>query len=216
VAVARSQQDLELLGEEVTGLGRRFLAVSSDLERPEAAEDVASKVYRMFGTADVLVNAAGTIIRTEPPNVTPSQLDHVFAVNVRAPFLLSQALAGGMFDAGGGAIVNVSSLSAEIVTRASVIYQASKAALVQLTRALAIRWGPVVRVNAVGPGYVETDMNRGWLATGENRAYAVNHIALGRLGTPQDIANVVAFLCSPLSSYITGEHIIVDGGWGYS
>lgn len=214
VAVARSEQDLADLGKEVTGMGRRFLAMPGDLERPEAPEEVASNVFRTFGTADVLVNAAGTIIRVDPPDVIASQFDRVFAVNVRAPLLLSQAFGVRMLEAGSGTIINVSSLAAEVVTRASVVYQASKAALVQMTRAMAVRWGPTLRVNAVGPGYVETDLNRDWLSSSENRAYALDHIALRRLGEPQDVANVVAFLASPLSSYITGQHIIVDGGWG--
>jgi NAD(P)-dependent dehydrogenase (short-subunit alcohol dehydrogenase family) len=95
-----------------------------------------------------------------------------------------------------------------------VVYQASKAAMVQMTRALAMRWGPSVRVNAVGPGYIETDLNRDWLCNAENRSYVIEHTALRRLGNTGDVANIVAFLASPLSSYVTGQHIIVDGGWG--
>lgn len=214
VAVARSEQALGVLGEEVTRIGRRFLAVPSDLERAEAASEVASHVLGQVGTPHILVNAAGTIIRVDPPHVEPDQFDAVFALNVRAPLLLSQAFAMSMLEAGSGTIVNISSMAAEVVTKASVVYQASKAAVVQMTRALAMRWGPTIRVNAVGPGYVETDLNREWLSRGENRSYVIDHTALRRLGDPQDVANVVAFLASPLSSYVTGQHIVVDGGWG--
>lgn len=214
VAVARTEHDLDQLGEEVRGLGLRFLPLVADLSSPEAPAEVATRVLDEMGAPNVLVNAAGTIVRVDPPDIEPAQIDTVFAVNVRAPLLLSQTLASAMLEAGGGSIVNITSLAAEVVTRASVVYQASKAAVVQMTRALAMRWAPEIRVNAVGPGYVETDLNRDWLSRSENRSYVVDQTALGRLGEIQDVANVVAFLVSPLSSYMTGQHIIVDGGWG--
>lgn len=214
VAVARSEEALEDLGRELTGTGCRFLAVVSDLAMASGPAEVAARVLAEAGTPDILVNAAGTIVRVDPPDIDPAQFDAVFALNVRAPLLLSQALAASMIEAGSGTIVNISSVAAEVVTRASVVYQASKAAVVQMTRALAMRWGPTVRVNAVGPGYVETDLNRDWLSNDENRAYVIDHTAMRRLGATQDVAGVVAFLASPLSSYITGQHIIVDGGWG--
>jgi NAD(P)-dependent dehydrogenase (short-subunit alcohol dehydrogenase family) len=214
VAIARSEDGLRALGEEVTGTGRRFLALPTDLASADAILDVAERVLGEVGTPDVLVNAAATIIRVDPPHVDAAQFDTVFALNVRAPLLLSQAIGSSMLAGQGGTIVNISSLAAEVVTKASVVYQASKAAVVQMTRALAMRWGPTVRVNAVGPGYVETDLNRDWLSSEENLAYVIDHTALHRLGTARDVANVVAFLASPLSSYITGQHIVVDGGWG--
>jgi len=214
VGIARSEDGLRALGEEVTETGRRFLALPTDLASADAILDVAERVLGEVGTPAVLVNAAATIIRVDPPHVDGAQFDTVFALNVRAPLLLSQAIGSSMLAGEGGTIVNISSLAAEVVTKASVVYQASKAAVVQMTRALAMRWGPTVRVNAVGPGYVETDLNRDWLSSEENLAYVIDHTALRRLGTARDVANVVAFLASPLSSYITGQHIVIDGGWG--
>jgi len=214
VAVARSEEALRDLGEEVGRTGRRFLALPSDLTVADAASEIADRVLVEVGTPDILVNAAGVIVRVDPPDIDATQFDTVFALNVRAPLLLSQALGASMLEAGGGTIVNIGSLAAEVVTKASVVYQASKAAMVQMTRALAMRWGPSVRVNAVGPGYIETDLNRDWLSNAENRSYVIEHTALRRLGNTGDVANIVAFLASPLSSYITGQHIIVDGGWG--
>jgi NAD(P)-dependent dehydrogenase (short-subunit alcohol dehydrogenase family) len=214
VAVARSETDLLALGEEISGISRRFFPVVSDLSLADAPNEVASRILDNVGVPAVLVNAAGTIVRVDPPDIEPAEVDAVFAVNVRAPLLLSQAFAAAMQEGGGGSIVNITSLAAEVVTRASIVYQASKAALVQMTKALAMRWAPEIRVNAVGPGYVETDLNREWLSRTENRSYVVNQTALGRLGDVQDVSNMVAFLASPLSSYVTGQHFIVDGGWG--
>ena len=95
----------------------------------------------------------------------------------------------------------------------SVVYQASKAALVQLTRALAARWAPDVRVNAVGPGYIRTSLNEDWLAVEANLRYVQSRTPQGRVGTPEDVVGAVLFLASPASSYITGQHLLVDGGW---
>jgi NAD(P)-dependent dehydrogenase (short-subunit alcohol dehydrogenase family) len=99
------------------------------------------------------------------------------------------------------------------VTGANAAYGASKAALVQMTRVLAARWAPRIRVNAVGPAYVETELNRAWLAKEENREFVIRHTPMGRLGTPAEVASAVSFLVSPAAGYITGQHVLLDGGW---
>jgi NAD(P)-dependent dehydrogenase (short-subunit alcohol dehydrogenase family) len=109
--------------------------------------------------------------------------------------------------------VTVSSLAGEVVTRAAVSYQASKAALIQLTRALAVAWAPSVRVNAVAPGYVRTDLNTAWLDEQENRDYVVGRTPLGRVGEPRDVVGAVIFLASASAAYVTGQNLRVDGGW---
>lgn len=213
VGVARSSPELDLLGDEVRGYDRDFVAIVSDLSDATNVAHTARLALDWKGGVDVLVNAAGRIVRSEPPEIRPEDIDATFALNVRAPLLLSQALSPSLASKGDGSIVNVASLAAEIVTRASVSYQASKAALVQVTRALAERWGPEIRVNAVGPGYIETSLNRAWLSEEENRAYVETHTALRRVGQPQDVVGAVVFLASQEARYITGQHLIVDGGW---
>jgi NAD(P)-dependent dehydrogenase (short-subunit alcohol dehydrogenase family) len=118
-----------------------------------------------------------------------------------------------MLEAGGGGVVTITSLAGEVVTRASLSYQASKAALIQMTRALAVHWAPTVRVNSVAPGYVRTDLNRAWLEDEENRGYVLSKTPLGRVGEPADVVGAVRFLASPASSYVTGQNLRVDGGW---
>lgn len=211
--IARSEEDLDDLGDLVRGDGRDFLAIVRDLADAADVAEAAREAAEWRDRVDVLVNSAGMIVRTEPPDVTPGDIDATFALNVRAPLLLSQGLYDRLRETGSGSIVNVASLAAQTVTRASVTYQASKAALVQMTRALASRWGPDVRVNAVGPGYIETSLNRAWLAADENRGYVEDHTALRRVGEPDDVVGAVVFLASDAASYVTGQHLLVDGGW---
>jgi NAD(P)-dependent dehydrogenase (short-subunit alcohol dehydrogenase family) len=213
VGVARSVASLESLGAEIRALGRDFLLVEADLARPEAPAQVADEAFRWRGRIDSLVSAAGMLVRKPEADLSIDEWDVTFALNVRAPFALIQHLGPRMYEAGGGAIVSVASIAGERVTGAPAPYQASKAALIQLTRFFAKSLAPRVRVNAVGPGYVFTEFTREWLAVAENQAWVVAHTPLGRVATPEDIVAPVAFLLSEGARYITGQHLLVDGGW---
>jgi 2-deoxy-D-gluconate 3-dehydrogenase len=118
-----------------------------------------------------------------------------------------------MAETGAGSIVNVTSIAGEVVTGAPAPYQASKAGLIQLTRYYARRLAPNVRVNAVGPGYVRTDLSADWLNVEENEQWVIDRTMLGRVGQPSDIVGAVLFLASDAARYITGQHLRVDGGW---
>ncbi len=213
IGLARGKQPLDELGGEVAAIGRRYLALPADLAEAGDLEAVAAQAWSWSGGVDVLVNVAGIIVRTDPPGVSPEDWDRTFAVNVRGPFFLTQAIGARMLAAGGGSIVNLASVAGEHVTKASLSYQASKAALLQLTRGLAVRWAPSVRVNAVGPGYVRTDLNSAWLDQPANRDYVLGNTPLGRVGEPADVVGAVTFLASPAAAYVTGQHLRIDGGW---
>lgn len=213
VGLSRSAKDLEILGSEVAGLGRHFRPLEADLADVSAIASTVDDAWRWRGRLDVLINAAGMIIRREPPDVRPEDWDAVMAVNLRAPFFLSQEVGRLMVANRAGSIVNVASLAGEVVTGAPLIYQASKAALIQLTRGMADRWGPFVRVNAVGPGYIRTSMNEDWLSQKANATYVEQHTAMKRIGTPEDVVGAAVFLASPAAAHITGQHLRVDGGW---
>ncbi len=213
VAVGRSAADLEALARDVQQGGRSCQPLIADLMRLETLPNLAREAWSWREKIDALVNAAGILIRKEPAPVTSEEWDEVFGTNTRAPFFLAQELCPLMREAGGGAIVNITSLAGQKVTRAPMTYQASKAALIQLTRALAVRWAPTVRVNAVGPGYIQTHLNEDWLAVSENRAYVEGRTPLGRIGQPQDVVGAAIFLASAEAAFITGQHLLVDGGW---
>ena len=213
VGAARSGDALAALGLEIESLGRRFLPLELDVSVPAEIPAAIARAWEWEDGLDVLANVAGVIIRTDPLEVTPEEWDQVFSVNVRGTYFVTQEVGRRMLAAEGGSIVTVTSLAGEVVTRAAVSYQASKAALIQLTRALAVHWAPKVRVNAVAPGYVRTDLNAAWLEDEENSGYVLGKTPLGRVGQPGDVAGAVSFLASSSASYVTGQNLRVDGGW---
>jgi 2-deoxy-D-gluconate 3-dehydrogenase len=213
VGAARSDNRLEAVGEDVQKLGRSFLPVGCDIGDVDAIRRLVESAYEWRPGIDVLVNAAGVVGETLPPNVTQDDWDAVFSVNLRGAFFLAQAVGPRMQAGGGGAIINVASIAGEVSTGPQIAYQASKAGLLQLTRALAHLWAPKVRVNAVSPGFVRTDMNAAWLADVDNRRWVEDRVLLARVGAPHEVAAAVVFLASPAAAYVTGENLRVDGGW---
>ncbi len=213
VGVARSERSLERVAKSVTACGRAFVPVVADLSRLETVELAVRAAEGFKGRIDCLVNAAGAMVRKELLDVSPLEWDELFSVNVRGTFFLSQAVARGMLTRRGGSIVNITSVAGEVVTGASAPYSASKAAVIQLTRVLAVRLAPTVRVNAVGPAYVRTDLNSAWLDADGNLDWVLDRTPLGRVGSPEDVTGAVVFLSSPAAAYVTGQHLLVYGGW---
>lgn len=212
VGLARTESALEELGAEVRDSGVEFVSMPADLADADALDDVVAQAWDRY-PIDVLVNAAGMMVRATPLEIDPASWDQLFAINTRGAFFLSQAVGRRMLDASGGSIVNIASVAGEVTTGASVPYSASKAALIHMTRVLAINWAPSIRVNAVGPAYIRTSLNQEWLARPENERFVLDRTPLGRVGEPRDVVGSVAFLASDDSAYITGHHLLVDGGW---
>lgn len=211
---ARSEGDLLSLCEEIREVGPACLPLVVDLAHTESVTELAQKAWGWQDGLDVLVNGAGVIVRRDPPDVTVEDFDHVMGVNLRTPFMLTQEIGWRMRQRGRGSIVNVASVAGEAVTGASLIYQASKAGLIHLTRGFASRLAPEVRVNAVGPGYIRTSLNEDWLSDEANARYVEERCASARVGVPDDVVGAVVFLASPAASYINGQHLRIDGGWG--
>lgn len=199
---------------ELESRGRRGLAVQADITVRTDVTRMVAEVTDAFGGIDVLVNNAGIAIHRPALEVPDEEWQQVLDLNVTALWNTSTAVARGMIAAGGGVIVNVGSMSAQIVNRPQfqASYNASKAAVHHLTRSLAAEWAPHnIRVNAIAPGYVKTDMAP--VDRPEFRQHWILDSPLQRYATPDEIAPSVVYLASPASSFMTGSILLIDGGY---
>jgi NAD(P)-dependent dehydrogenase (short-subunit alcohol dehydrogenase family) len=190
----------------------------ADLARPEDCAAVVAGAVRAFGRVDVLLNNAGVGTMVVGGTVETISLDHwdlAQDVNVRAMYLVSRAAVPAMRSAGGGAIVNISSVSAfrGSVERPSHAYAASKGAVLALTRAMAASYGrDGIRVNAICPGTIRTRLTADIVERAERAAREGHGIPLGRVGEPEDIARCALFLASADAAFVSGAHLVADGG----
>jgi NAD(P)-dependent dehydrogenase (short-subunit alcohol dehydrogenase family) len=198
-------------------LGDRFLGVTADLSDRDQTEQAIAEAIQRLGRVDILVNCAGIGFRGNLVDTNDEWYDRMFNVNVRATFQTCRAVIPHMLEHGGGAIVNVSSAQALKAAKDRAIYAATKAAVVGITRSIATDFGSRgVRANSVAPGVTDTPWVGSILAGAPNvdelRAQMAARQAIGRVGTPAEIANVIAFLCSDAASYMHGATVAVDGG----
>jgi cyclopentanol dehydrogenase len=200
---------------EITEGGGRSLAVPVNVSDAAAVEHLATEALVAFGRIDILVNNAGVFsVSTPLVDLGESEWDRMFAVNTKGVFLVSKAIGKRMSEQRSGSIVNLSSVSSFAGTWGTAAYCASKAAVNMITRILALELAPFgVRVNAVAPGFIETDINREQIADPIVRDGFLRYIPAGRFGVPADIARVIAFLASADADYMTGSIVTVDAGW---
>ncbi len=204
--------EADALVAEIAALGGTAKAYQGDVADPETAGRIGAAVLAEFGRIDILVNNAGVIRDGLFVRMEPSAWREVLATNLDGTFYFCKAVAEQMvFKQRSGRIVNISSVAGSHVNAGQANYSASKGAVNALTKVLAMEMGKRgITVNAVAPGFIETDMSEAV----RNKAGDIikKAIPLNRLGIPDDIANVVLFLCGPAASYITGQVITVDGG----
>ena len=197
------------------GLGERAAFMAVDVSKQADCLALVAATVARFGRLDILVNNAGTTIRQPPQNFTEAQWHHVMDTNLTSAFLLCQAAYPEMKRAGGGKIINIASLNALMAAPHNVPYSASKAGIVQMGRGLATAWAADnIQVNAILPGWIETEMTVGARAQVPGLAETVNaRTPAGRWGTPRDLAGLAVFLAAPASDFVTGTGIAADCGY---
>jgi 3-oxoacyl-[acyl-carrier protein] reductase len=212
ILVDRLGREAETAASAIIAAGGQAVAVTADLAQTHDVPRLVHEANGRYGRIDILVNNAGVLNQTPTEELTEEQWDRLMGINLKAVFFLTQAVLPVMVRQGNGAIVSLASLAARVGgIAAGVDYATSKAGVVGLTRTLARQYGPKgIRVNAVAPGVIITEMTRPWPE--EVRQDFAARTPLGRLGTPEDVARVVAFLAGPDSGFITGATIDVNGG----
>lgn len=211
-----SKTGKEELMQEIAGDDRsRIMALSADVSRPEEVAAFLQAVVDAFGTIDVLVNNAGIYSKEDTCEVTEGRYDKVMDANLKSVFFACQWFFKHHLAAGTtGNVVNIASVSSVTYVPDNALYNVSKAGVVTLTKTFARDMGKHgIRVNAVGPGSIPTDLNAALYADPQKEIELCNKIPLGRRGTKDDIANCVLFLASEESSYLTGQVIYAEGGW---
>lgn len=211
VGVARRAAQLDDLCAQA---GSNVRGVQADLSDRSALNDIARQVCEPFGPPSILVHAAGINNREPADEVTLEGWDVTLSLNLAAPFFLSQALVPAMRENGWGRIVNFASLQTSRAFPGGISYGASKGGIGQLTRAMAQAWSADgITVNAIGPGFFRTELTAAVFNDPERAARNAAQTCIGRNGEPEDLDGTLLFFCSNASAYVTGQVLMLDGGY---
>lgn len=214
IGVSRSLEPESEIEKEVTALGRAFQGYAVDFKDRTAVQEFARRVNTDFPTIDILVNNAGNILRKPAAEHPDEYWDEIIETNLNSQWILSREIGKRMVERGSGKIIFTASL---LTFQGGITvpgYAASKGAIGQLTKALANEWaGKGVQVNAIAPGYIATDNTSALRADPVRNPAILSRIPAGRWGTPEDFKGAVVFLASKAADYVSGEILVVDGGW---
>lgn len=210
--IGREKESLLSTVRDIVKAGGTASAFVCDIADADNREIAVSEIIGTFGGIDILINNAGTEIAEPFEKVTEEHFDKIMSVNIKGTYMMTQTVSKHMKN--GGKIINIASLGSYIGLSGSTVYCCSKGAVSQFTKALAVELaGRKIQVNAIAPGYFLTEMTAGFFEDEKHSAWISDRIPLGRIGTEDDLAGTVVFLSSAASDYITGQTVIVDGGW---
>jgi 2-dehydro-3-deoxy-D-gluconate 5-dehydrogenase len=213
IVSGRHEVKAKAVADEIQRAGGKAGSIAADLTDDQAVDLLIPRVEEQFGKLDILINNAGIDLDNLIVNHPLEDWRRIMHVNLEVPFRLSKAAAPHFFEKGKGVIINITSVLGFVAARESSAYVPSKPALLGLTKMLAIEWAAQgVRVNAIAPGLIQTDMTENvWGADGA-QAYIERRVPAGRIGQPRDIGGVAVFLASDAADFIHGQTIVVDGG----
>ncbi len=214
--VARTKSELEAAKEQIgSQTGRRAWIFPFDLANLQMLEGLFDKIVQAVGNVDILVNCAGMTVREPTEDASLASFNHVMEVNLTSVLLLSQAFCKHRKDSGKpGRIINIGSLACHAARPTIAAYACSKMGVLGLTRTLAVEWAKYgINVNAIGPGYIATDLTAPLQADAEFSRWVLSKTPLARWGRPEDLVGTAVLLASKAGDFITGQIFYVDGGW---
>lgn len=218
IPTSRSKEKVKVAVEEIKQIGRDSFEFPVSITDRDGLCELRRIACDKFGKVDILVNAAGAIVRKPAEEVTEDEWDRVLDVLLKGPFLASQVFGKSMIETGGGSIINIASMTSYLGMENISSYCASKGGILQLTKALAREWATYnIRVNGIAPGFFFTSQTQEVLKEGHPwRRKIEERTPMGRIGEVDELAGAAIYLASDAASFVTGETIAVDGGYLYS
>src|SRR5688572_22619246 len=214
IITGRESDTLAKTAQEIGTAENPVTALVCDVARRDSIEPLVEQVISQFGRVDTLINVAGVNKRMPAEKYTEEEFDFILDINLKGAFLLSQTIGKHMLARGQGNQINTVSLNNDRPLKNVLPYAVSKAGLGHMTRALAAEWGPRgIRVNAIAPGFILTDLTRKLWSDAGMQAWGQTNTPLKRLGVPEDLVGAAIFLASAASAFMTGQTLYVDGGF---
>lgn len=211
--VARTQSELSSVADEVHSLGRRAITLQVDATQSSQVDEAVAKAAQHFGVIDILVHCVGRSMRKPSLSILDSEWDALISTNLSSTFFVCRAVGRLMVQQGKGSIVNIASSAGLRGRPTNAPYSAAKAAVINLSKALAVEWAPhQVRVNVLAPGRFLTPLTQAEMSDPVKYETFVKQVPLGRIGQPEELNEIVVWLASDASSFVTGSVLVIDGG----
>ena len=214
IATARRQQEVDQTADAVEARGRKTLRLVSDVCNRESLETLLTAVLKRFGKVDILINCAGKIKRTPTISLPEEEWTDILNTNLTGTLRACQIFGKHMLERGYGRIINIASLNSFVALSEVAAYAASKAGVASLTRSLAVEWSKKgITVNAIAPGVFRTDLNAALLDSSPRGHELLMRTPMGRFGKTEELVGAAVYLASDSSSFVTGQTLVVDGGF---